>query len=241
VVAYLARRTVSAWGFILFLSCGLIPGVARGDILFTASGNSNDGAISATANFHLTAGTLTLTLTNTETLMASQGQALSQITFQVSPPMSPTLGSTVLGQLVFIQSNGTITNGQTNPSNTTWQVNSTLNPTTLDVFSGGQPDDMIAANPPYGQLTGGISNFNPYFEGSATFTISDPALGPNTTVSNVVFSFGTGANEHTLVGRQGPSPSVPEPSSFALGFAGLIGLSLTQIRRWVRRYALALA
>jgi hypothetical protein len=245
VVASLSQRTVSAQVYLIVpfmaLCCALVPGAARGDILFTASGNSADGPISATANFHLTAGTLTLTLTNTETLMSSPGQALSQITFQVSPPMTatPTLGSTVLGQLIDINPDGSITPVQTNPSTTTWQLTSTLNPTTLNMFSGMQPDDMIAGSPPYAP-NGGIKNFQPYFEGSATFTIMDPALGPNTTINGVVFSFGTSPNEHHLNGRQGPS-TVPEPSSIALGLAGLLGLSLTQIRRFVRRNALALA
>ena len=247
MVASLSQRTVSARVYLIVafmaLCSALVPSAARGDVLITASGNSGDGPISATANFHFTAGTLTLTLTNTESNMSSPGQALSQITFDTTPPMTgtATLGPTILGQLININPDGSTTPVATNPStsSTTWQVASTANPANLNIFSGGQPADMIAGFPPYSP-NGGIKNFQPYFEGSATFTILDSSLGPNTQISNVVFSFGTSPNEHHLNGRQGPS-TVPEPSSIALGLAGLLGLSLTQIRRFVRRNALALA
>ena len=60
------------------------------------------------------------------------------------------------------------------------------------------------------------------------------------TVSPAVQSTGALATGYEANGRNG-SVVVPEPSSVVLGFAALVGLGLTQIRRLVRRNSLALA
>jgi len=226
----------------ILLVCGLVPSPARGDIIFQASGSNADGPTSAQANFVLGNGSITITLTNLVANEHSIGQAISQFTFQVNPPMtlSPTL-TNVSGTLIDITSNGTIT-PPTAPS-TTWALTTTLNPTTLTVFNGGKPTELIvgmptngAYDPSMGNGGGGLPQHSPVFEGSATFTISDPNLSMNTQISNVVFYFGTGPESH-LNG----SPVVPEPPSVVLGMIGLAGLGFTGLRRWIRRKAVALA
>jgi hypothetical protein len=234
-------KVLFALAFILSV-CGLVPGSARGDIIFQASGSNADGPTVAQANFVLGNGFITVTLTNLVANENSIGQAISQFTFQVNPPMtlSPTL-TNVSGTLIDINSSGTIT-PPTTPS-TTWALTTTLNPTTLTVFNGGKPTELIvgmptngAYDPSMGSGGGGLPQHSPVFEGSATFTISDPNLSTNTQISNVIFFFGT-QPESSLAGVQ----VVPEPSAIALGLVGLVGLGLTQVRRFVRRPPLAQA
>jgi hypothetical protein len=237
---------------ILIVSFGFVPS-ARADYVFTASSGGMNGQIggpvSAMADFQVTSGSMTLTLTNLIQDESTIGQAIYGITFTTSPqlksPPTPTLSANTIGTLIDINKDGTYTQVGTNPA-TTWQV-SNVDPTTIDV-ANGKPLQMIAGLPDsvtnlYGN--GNTSGFatgsgsgnahNPVFEGSATFTIFDSAIGAGTTITGVTFYFGTGPDLHL------DGVTVPEPSSVALGLVGFVGMGLAQIRRLVRRNALALA
>ena len=78
---------------------------------------------------------------------------------------------------------------------------------------------------------------NPFLDGTVTFTFSFTGTAP-TSLSNVVFIFGTSDDTQTGVLCTGdsceapPPPSVPEPSSaLLLGTAGL-GIVMVMKRRF---------
>jgi hypothetical protein len=100
------------------------------------------------------------------------------------------------------------------------------------VAPGGQPKYMIIS--PNATPRGPVSNFDPYFNGSATFIISDSNVTSATAlnISGVEFGFGTGP-ELTLPGS--PGPVVPEPSTMALAVTGIATLCFAGLRRLRRR------
>ena len=136
-------------------------------------------------------------------------------------------------------------------SDSHWAV--TSSPSGLTALSGMQPNHMIlgpaAGNPTpplgsgtYPGVTGGFDNFDPYFQGPVTFVLNTSGVTANTTISNVVFNFGTGANEHTATGTPIVPPlivGVPAPpSAFLLGLGG-IGLAGLLVRSRRRQLAAA--
>jgi hypothetical protein len=232
----------------MFLYAGLTPGAACAGYIVYASGSTpNDGPIAAQAEFIAGNGFIKVVLSNTQSGNASPGVAVSQLFFQVNNISAPTGFSNTGGPNTGVSGNtisfgppittGTVTNGT--PGDYHWGFASKGGVfALLDVSSpgwdgpGGQPQYMII-----GPKAGGgplENNFDPYFNGSATFFIVDPGITANTTlnastISNVVFGFGTGP-EKQLSGTQ----AVPAPSSIVLvgiGGIGLAGFLLIRSRR----------
>lgn len=95
---------------------------------------------------------------------------------------------------------------------------------------GSQPADLIIGQPnSNNQYTGnnGLKNFNPYIQGTGTFTILASGVHSTTSISNVSFEFTTTANGSpetgTLVQPLTPTAATPEPSSLALLGTGVLG------------------
>jgi len=181
--------------------------------------------VGATANFTTNnGGTITLTLTDTLHNPPSLAQLLSDISFSVSgggavttPSVSALATSNLIG----------LTDGSSSQTHTT----GTGNPWTLSSSGGGylvtalvgsnktliigpidSPSTFCIPKCPDGL---GNSNFNPFFDQSATFTLGIAGVTALSTISDVVFSFGTGPE--TVVG-------IPIPAAVWLFGSGLIGL-----------------
>jgi hypothetical protein len=223
----------------------IVAPVFADTITFTANGTSqNDGPVSASASFTTSNGLLSVTLTNTfdAQTIRSAGQALSDISFTLSDAPG-TLGSTTAsGQLGNLSNTGgTVTYTTGDP--TRW-LGSSPNPggfsisgntVTLETIGGGQPTQMIlpflADGGVYGNVNNGIDNFNPFVIGSATFTLALSGVTSDTTISNVIFSFGTGPD--TFVPGTPGGTQTPEPASVLLlasGLAGMAGLLRRKLR-----------
>jgi hypothetical protein len=168
--------------------------------------------------------TITLTLTNTLSDLQSLAQTLSDISFNVTgggAVTSPTVSTTanLIG----------LSDGSTSQTHTT----GTTNPWTLSASGGGylftglnggdqtrslilgnisSPSTYCVPKCPDGL---GNANFNPFIDQTATFTLGIMGVTAASTISNVVFSFGT--QPETLVG-------VPIPAAVWLFGSGLIGL-----------------
>jgi hypothetical protein len=122
-----------------------------------------------------------------------------------------------------------------------WSATTTNNIT--DIGNPSNPHYMIVG--PNASFSGnGGTNFNPYFQSTATtafksvpaqgnaveFDLSAAGVTGSSIISHVVFNFGTSPSEHTLNGTGVTVLSTPAPSSallvglggvFLIGFAGL--------------------
>jgi len=249
-----------------------VPAGIRADFVFQTgsppgtSVSTSDGPVLGEADFTLGNGTITVVLKNLQTGMTSQGQALSSISFQLNPGSISSLSS-VAGEVVSVASStGNVTSSgsisvKQGPNTIVYQLGSqtysgstlsdshwavTSSPSGLTALSGMKPNHMIlgpaSGSGTYPGVTGGFDNFDPYFQGPVTFVLNTSGVTANTTISNVVFNFGTGANEHTATGTPIVPPlivGVPAPpSAFLLGLGG-IGLACLLVRSRRRQLAAA--
>jgi hypothetical protein len=233
------------------LAVTLASGAASGAFIsFTANGTDTDGPLSAQADFTTSAGQVFLTLTNLlgEDVIRSAGQALSDISFDLVDGTTGTVGTnSASGQFGNLSDTGGVvtyvaTDAQTGHTTDTSPVRWLTSPNTsfgtthilLEAIGGGQPSQMIipfAANGgTYGNVNNGFDNFNSYVIGPASFTLLLTGVTESTTISNVMFSFGTGPDT-LLPGVPVPTPGVPEPGSLALIALGLVGLAATSRRK----------
>jgi hypothetical protein len=215
---------------------------AHADILtFNASGSGSDGALSAAATITTSSDQVVIDLTSLITNPTSIGQEVSSIEFMLSDiPSSADLTSST-GTLINIATDGTVTPATGTISHWGVALDSSTGEITLETAGnaavGGQPIDLIigmAAS--YPNANSSINVHNPSIQGTGTFTLSVPGVTGDTTVSNVVFNFGTGPDT-TLPGTTSGGPgtttggpgtttggTVPEPATLAL-----LGLGLTII------------
>jgi VPDSG-CTERM exosortase interaction domain len=200
---------------------------------FTVTGTNSDmEPVAATANFTFGAGTLTLTLSNdiSATDLRSAGQALSDFSFTLAN--GTTTGGTLTdltGTTINIAAGGSVTPG-TPVTSADWQLTASNTSTfLLTALFHAQPNFMIAPDgTSYPNVNASIPNFNPYIQGSGTFTITGDFTA-STTISAAAFSFGTGP-ETIIPGV----PGVPD-SGATVALLGLAMVGLAAFRAKFRK------
>jgi hypothetical protein len=198
-------------------------------VTFLGSGSGSDGALGASAAFTTSAGSLSVTITNT--LAASQiisaGQAVSDLSFILSNAPGTLGGSTATGTFATFSGSAIPTLAAGNP--TRWlgvgggNFSMVGNTITLEAIGGGQPDQLILPlGTTYPAANASITNgmFSPFIDGSLAFTLLLSGVTEATTITGATFSFGTGPD--TFI--QGNVSPVPLPGTLPLFASGLFGL-----------------
>jgi len=238
----MGMKTKLIGGLILAMGCALsVQPAAAATVTFFGTGTGSDGPLSASAAFTTSAGSLSVTISNTlaASVIRSAGQAVSDIIFTLSNAPGTLGATTALGQLVNVGAGGTVTNvggspvrwlGQgPPPPGGTGFFSIVGNTITMEAIGGGQPSQMILpAGGPYtnanASITGG--QFNPFVNGSATFTLALTGVSAATTITGATFSFGTGPD--TFI-----TGVVPIPGTLPLFATGLLGLWALRRKRKV--------
>ena len=92
-------------------------------------------------------------------------------------------------------------------------------------MSGTQPENLIVGLNP--NQNHGFDNFNPYINGTGTFTLACLGCTSSSTLSDVSISFGT--NGFSVPAD--PVVAVPEPSTWAMMILGFFGVGFMAYRR----------
>ena len=246
--------------FIALAALAFAPASALADFEFTTNSGAtdSDGSLSAKAYFTLQNGQITLYLANLTSGAQAQGQAISGITFMVNGQTDTSLSlKSVAGNVVNLNggtfsppSYQTFNASGTPATAANWAYDNTIDKTlTLNAFNPSNPNYMIVG--PNASFSGnGGSNFNPYFQSTATtepdlaeaplgssvvFALNAPGITANSTISSVNLFFGTGpdievgTNGGFVLGGQ--STVLPEPSTIVLALTGFVSFGLAGLRR----------
>lgn len=228
-----------------FLVALAVPILASASQIFTTppGASVSDGSVSAMAMFSLVnTNQLQITLTDTLANPTSAGQLLSDLQFSLSGVSNLSLSS-MSGPEVSITGGGTAASAGTATSG--WVEGAFGSGDMLCVIcantlpQSAAPTELIIGPGPYTNANGSIAGnpaHNPFIADSATFILSGTGITSSTTVSNVVFSFGTqfGSNVTGIASGGGGTiggGQVPEPTSLLLVAVGCAFLILRLRRR----------
>lgn len=211
----------------------LCVGSASATIVYTATGNETGGnPIHAEAIFSFGSGTLTITLKNLEAGNTTVAQNISDLEFALS--VGGTTNYTGSSATTIDCSTGTCIPNAT-PIATGWGFGTDggnliiciicPGSATLTVAQSGQPSHTIIGPSPVAAGSILTGSHNPFLDQVATFTFTNSLFTANTTLSSVIFSFGTAAGDNVPGTFQSP-----EPLSLLLTGAGLAAVGLLRRR-----------
>ena len=235
-----SARYLRLWTYLGALAAGgMLLGAAPAHatmVTFTAGGvDDSNQPIDASATITVNDGAIIVQLTNLEGNATSIGQEVSGI--QITLGGLSTTGAVTLtsatGTLININGNGTYYNSSS--SITQWSPSASggmlaLTTSTNDLIIGA-PD----SNNLYSNSDNSISNNDPTIQNTATFYLTVANATSATTVTNAIFSFGTGTSDPWVTGTQS---QVPEPASLLMFGTALLALAALLARgRRMRRAA----
>ena len=218
----MGEPTMSASRAIIALTVGTLLGVAPASAaLYTVNGVFGGNLLSGTADITVGNGTINVVLTDTGTGQRSSGQTISDVEFSVSG-ITAIRNLTQSGSLVNVNDDGTVTPVAGSP--TRWEGSLAGTLVHLTALTGTQPENLIVGLNP--NQNDGFDNFNPYINGTGTFTLACLGCTSSSTLSDVSISFGTnGFSVPATVS------AVPEPSTWAMMILGFFGVGFMAYRR----------
>jgi len=232
-IAIMIRTKILGIGLPLLV---LAVGAHAGTFTFmTAPGATESGGnpVKAAASVTTGDGTVTIQLFNLLANPTTVAQNLSDFAFSLSGTTALGSLASSSGQEINVAADGTFTLGSTVAAG--WILSS---PATgsyiLDALAAGGagPEHTIIGGAgiggTYSNANGSIAGndpHNPFLNQSATFTLNITGVTAATTISNVIFSFGTASGNDS-----GGGSTVPEPLSLSLVGGGLLTLGLLRKR-----------
>jgi PEP-CTERM motif len=232
--------TIPAATLMLLLPLGMGQS-ARASVIYVMSTTSSPagggGPVNVEADFTIGYGKIAVTLINYLENLTADSQLISGISFGISGASgSGGLTTSNNGIISTISVGGSYSAGVADTL-TGWKASETGLSIELTTIGDGAPNHLIIGPDnadgfvgagTYSAANGSITkNHNPSDLGSATFDISIPGVTTTSTLSNVVFQFGT-AGTVTVTAQKS---AIPEPQTIAmLGFA-LAGLGLIRRRQ----------
>jgi hypothetical protein len=241
-VGFLAMSCVMNASTTAFYLNSTDSAAGTGSPFVVGSGQSwlNSGQnLNAEVFFTTSGSTLTVELVNLITNEVTDGQSVSGVAFKIgdSGSIPATITPTASGygsdsnhsngQLIDIASGGAVSNA--GACNSTclagWGASTSLASGVASISMHSFPTDTIsgvaASNGyPNGNPSLTNSNHQPEFEEMVTFTFSGlTGLGASSTISNVVFNFGTQAGQ-TVAAGNGFTVTTPEPGTLSMMFGG---------------------
>ncbi len=217
---------------------------------FQGSGTSAGVAVSAKADFDVTAGQLVLTLENTTPHTADAGQLLTGIRFSITTGVTPVAAATFTAAAAgsrTIAGNGTYVVGASSSLLSTWEKTVSgsvfqldFNPNAQFAIVGPADGEIGAAAGVYtgnGSINGNPGH-NPYAARLATFTLANAGITSASQIGNVTFLYNTALSQlipGAPVSIPPPVP-IPEPASIGFGVA-LLGVCVTARLKSRRRAA----
>ena len=221
-------------------------------IFATANGATESGLpVSVTATFDIEPTYMTVTVQNLQANPTAVDQALAFVTFGIAANVT---GMTFTSSAKEATINGNTPGdySTTAAAPTQWYDSGTGSLPTLIGFcdinggsclgQGGQWPGMTLIGPPngsnaYSSANGSLTNgaHNPFLWETESFTITGTGMPSNSiapsTITNVVFGFGTSGNENQTGVFLSESASTPEPGPAILLVSGVALLALGKRRR----------
>jgi PEP-CTERM motif-containing protein len=227
--------------FTAFLGFGLMVQAASANTItydFTGTPSFTSGLpVSVSATLTTLANEVQLSITNNQANPTSVIQNLSDLVFQLNSGQNSGSILSSSGTERTVNSNGTFTAGPT--VSTGWALSTNGAGLELNVLGTpigpahtliGAPDASNVYSNANGSIAGNGPH-NPFLIGPITFDLSVPGVTAGSTVSSVVFSFGTtDGNDVSGTPSPGPSP-VPEPATLLLLGSTMAGLGAAARRR----------
>jgi len=187
---------------------------------------TSGGGVNSEAILTFSLNTVSITLENLRNNPTDVAQALSALSFTISPPLTSGTLTSSSGIPISIAGNGTYT--ESAAISTGWILSNSGATFKLDDLSAGGagPSNLIIGGPgsgnTYSNGNGSIDGnnpHNPFLLDSATYTLSISGVTANTDISSAVFQFGTTDGSNTVSAIQ----ALPDPSSWTLA---LVAVSL---------------
>jgi hypothetical protein len=209
-------------------------------ITFLTGGGTEAGGspISSTADFVTGAGQLTITLKNLQPGITTVAQNISDLEFILSTGLEGSTSMTSSGQDMTC-SGAVCTSGIT--GSTGWGLGTLNGESIICIVCGtanmtlaksGTPSHTIIGPSPVPQGSLDTGSHNPFVNQTATFTILNSSITANSTISDVVFSFGSEAGDDVpgcaagSTSCGGTTSEAPEPFSIFLIGGGLLGIGV---------------
>ncbi len=208
------------------------PAPARGDMItfITPAGSSTGGqSVDASATFTTGLNTVTITLKNLENNPTSDIQNVNGLVFTFTKTPTAVSITSSSGVERTVASDKTYSDASASP--TDWKVSLSTPKVTLTTIGNAMAKQTVIGGPAvdnkYDAANGSIAGsvHNPFLADTVTFTLNVQGIDATTSLSSVMFAFGTTNTTSNVVAGQ----AVPEPSSLAL--IGLGGAACLAARR----------